>query len=369
MNSSRKIRIDQFLAGYSPYDAISNEALIIQEILRENGYESDIFAEHLHPAVQNSAKRHYEYRQDPNRKNFGIYHFSIGSAVTTYLAYQQIKLIVRYHNVTPPEFFSLESDHATRNVAMLGKKQITVLDHLTDCIIADSAYNLRDFSVKPGRIAEVLPILRDYSKLLKSEQDSDLAEYMQSSQRNFWLFVGRIAPNKAQHDILITLKIYQQTCLRKTALILIGSVFSQSYYQKLLDIAGKLSLNVATSIKSATQDTDILFLSNATDSALATAYKKAKIFICLSDHEGFCVPIVEAISAGLPVVAHKSSAIVETGSQCKLICKQDMGETIDAILELSKNRSSNIDAGALTDLKENSKRLIEIISKVVESSI
>src|SRR5690606_28488239 len=106
-------------------------------------------AEHLHPQTSGAAKRHFDYRPTPNAECIALYHFSIGSAVTTFLAYQPVRLIIRYHNVTPPEFFTLPSDRGAYGAALLGRKQIPILDQMAECVLAASEYNLRDFSSRP----------------------------------------------------------------------------------------------------------------------------------------------------------------------------------------------------------------------------
>ena len=308
MRSKRNIRIDQFLAGFSPYDAISNEALIMQDVLRNLGFASDIFAEHLHPSAPTSM-RHYEYKVDNSTENFAIYHFSIGSLITTFLAYQPVRLIVRYHNVTPTAFFTLPSDNVAFHGALLGRKQVTVLDQIGDCLLADSEYNLRDFISKPGRIEAVVPILRDYERLMLSSENLPLKHILQNSGRKHWLFVGRFAPNKSQHDLIETLKIYQESIDKNVRLILVGSFFSHDYKAMLFKLCDTLGLKFSLSLEQLTDETDVLFLPNASDDFLKTCYKYSDLFLCLSEHEGFCVPIAEALYAGLPVAAYGSSAI------------------------------------------------------------
>jgi glycosyltransferase involved in cell wall biosynthesis len=342
MKWKRNIRIDQFLAGFSPHDAISNEALIMQDVLRSLGFISDIYAEHLHPHAP-SSKRHYEYKVDDKTENIAIYHFSIGSAVTTFLAYQPIRLIVRYHNVTPTKFFTLPSDHVAYHGALLGKKQLTVLDQVSDCLLADSDYNLRDFSSKPGRIEAVVPILRDYERLMLNSENSHLKNIIKDSGRKHWLFVGRFAPNKSQHDLIEALKIYQETIDKKVRLVLVGSFFSHDYKIMLFNLCEALMLKYTISMDAVTDDTDVLFLPNATDELLKTAYEHSDLFLCLSEHEGFCVPIAEALYAGLPVVAYASSAIASNFAIPGLISdKKNLGDVFNAIQKLtaeSKNKT------------------------------
>ncbi len=364
MSLKRKIRIDQFLAGFSPHDAISNEALIMQKIIRELGFVSEIFAEHLHPHTNGAAKRHYEYCNDNSWENIAIFHFSIGCAITTFLAYKRVKIVLRYHNVTPPEFFTLPSDHISYHVAMLGRKQIPILNQMAICVLADSEYNLKDFSSKIGRPEEVLPILRDYTTLMNLEDDPILKSYMAKDQKNRWLFVGRIAPNKAQHDIITMLKIFQEIAPMKTGLTLIGSFFSTDYKNMLTTLCSSLGLTFAIGCAHETPQVDVLFIPDASDHTLKTAYKNSDLFLCLSDHEGFCVPIVEASAAGLPVIAHKSSAITETGRQCTLINKHDKLETMTALIAASQKKITAGGADNRSDLKLNSKRFSEIISKI-----
>jgi glycosyltransferase involved in cell wall biosynthesis len=354
MRFKRNIRIDQFLAGFSPHDAISNEALIIQDLLRNLGFISDIYAEHLHPDAPRS-KRHYEYKVDNKTENLAIYHFSIGSPVTTFLAYQPIRLIVRYHNVTPTNFFTLPSDHVALHGALLGKKQLTVLDQISDCLLADSEYNLKDFTSKPGRMEAVVPILRDYERLMLNSENSQLKNTLKKSGRKHWLFVGRFAPNKCQHDLIEALKIYQEAIDKKVRLILVGSFFSHDYKIMLFNLCDALSLKYAISLDTVTDDTDVLFLPNATDELLKTAYEYSDLFLCLSEHEGFCVPIAEALYAGLPVVAYASSAIASNFAIPGLIeDKRNLVDLFSNILELTtENRNKTFFEKSKLSLRES----------------
>lgn len=329
-------RVDQILPSFGSYDAIGTETKIIQQAIREKGIESDIYTEQgIDSQYCKPMTDFFKKKSSPN--DILIHHFSIGSLVPYYLMNFRGRIITRYHNITPPHFFKYESNRFSRCRCAQGRNQFSTIRQFSHVCWAASSYNLNEMKHLNFESTCVLPVLRDYNQLFQKTPCLNTTSMIKKSTKKTLLFVGRVIPNKAHHDLFFLLRQYLTHVDKNVRLICIGAVDSH-YGKKLLkNLANAFSMSVAFE-PSGASTADVTFTGPVSDSELVSYYRDSDAFICLSDHEGFCVPLVEAMNFGLPILAHPSAAVPETlGAAGVLSDKSNPVDMIEKLHEILTN--------------------------------
>jgi glycosyltransferase involved in cell wall biosynthesis len=295
--------IHQVLPNLAYGDAISNHALFIRDYLRDRGYQSDIFVRYVDHRVADEVT---VFQPKCISEQAGlIYHHSIGSELTDYaIAHPGAKCLI-YHNITPATFFrSYRPDFA--EILEKGRAQLNQLAQHFSISVGVSAYNAAELVAVGFEQPGVLPITLDPRKW-DIPADASLMEQLQDNKSNL-LFVGRIAPNKCQDHLLQAFSDYL-TMDREARLILVGhGDINDPYYCYLINTIQKLKLTE-----------HVLVSEQVNDAQMLAFYRTAHLFWCMSEHEGFCVPLVEAMWFDIPVLAYKSSAVPETLGEAGLM--------------------------------------------------
>ena len=294
--------LHQLLPSYARRDAIGSHALRLQALLQGAGYASEVFAtwrdDAPGPSLPLSA-----LRSRPGERTVLLYHLSTGSEVATLVAERREPLVVDYHNITPSAVFGRWEPTIGPELAQ-GRRQLAELADRAALAVADSAYNASECREAGYRRAEVAPILLDVDALV-SEVDHTalqrLGDERAAQGGKDWLFVGRLAPHKAQHDVIKAFAAYRRAYDPHARLTFVGGPSSHSYLRALEGCVTTLGLDEAVRIRG-----------SVSSGELAAHYASADVFTCLSDHEGFCVPLLEAMAYGLPVVAYAAAAVPET---------------------------------------------------------
>jgi len=298
-----KPAVHQFLPSFAERDAIGRHTIVAQRLLREAGFESDIYAGVSRREVARLAMPYQQFRGGaPGQPVSLLYQCSTGSPVATFCAQRPEPLVLDYHNITPAELFEAwEPSVGVELVA--GRKQLAELAPVTAFALADSAYNAAELVSLGYRDATVAPILLDLADF-DDEPDAATEARLAGGKRDGaidWLFVGRVSPQKAQHDILKAFAAYVRTTNPHARLHLVGGSASHRYETALRDFAVEAGIGA-----------QVNFALSVSHSELVAYYRAADVFVCLSDHEGFCVPLLEAMHHGLPIVAYAAAAVPET---------------------------------------------------------
>lgn len=291
--------LNQIVIGATIGDAITDQALLLRKWLRDMGFQSDIYAESIHPKLIDDIKPVNLYRPHKDELHI-IYHHSIGTSLVDLLLEFSRKLIVIYHNVTPPEFFS-SIDPALAQQMNDGRRQLKVLLPHTVLALADSKFNLQDLQMEGFSPADVLPIVLDQTLYSQPSNPKLMEAYKNNGP--ILLFVGRIVPNKKQED-LIKLLYYYRRIEPSARLILVGSPWLPAYEQWLRDLA--IDLGIADGV---------VFTEHVSQQDMVTYYRLADVYISMSEHEGFGKPLVESMYLGLPVLAYSVAAVPDTMGQ------------------------------------------------------
>jgi L-malate glycosyltransferase len=291
--------VHQLIPSFTPRSAVGNHTLQVRALLHDLGLRSEVYVSEAASEVAAISTPFRDYRGGAG--DVLLYQASTGSALGEFVLERPEPLVVNYHNITPSAMFAPWEPHVAAEL-VAGRRQIARLAPRTDLAIAVSAYNASELAGWGYPAPRVVPILLDTSAFEK-EVDAVALERLREAGagRSTWLFVGRIAPNKAQHDLMKALAVYRRTYDPAARLVLVGGSSSHAYWTALEALRAALQLDDAVELRG-----------DVSDGELAAHYQAADVFVCASDHEGFCVPLLEAMHHGLPVVAHGSSAVPET---------------------------------------------------------
>jgi glycosyltransferase involved in cell wall biosynthesis len=298
MTSARRPRVHQVLATLGYGDAIGHEVLGIQRVLRAAGYVSDIFVETADPRLEDLT---FDYRDLVGAvapDDVLIHHFSIGSRASRTAYALPGRMVLVYHNITPPEYFVGVHKDLVR-LCYRGRRELTAYPNRCDLALGDSEFNRQELEAIGFSRTEVLPVVPDFSHL-DLPPDRRLAAGFDDGSTNV-MFVGRVIPNKKLEQIIRTFHVYRTRLNPRARLLLVGSY---SGFERYLAMLHGLIARLGTP--------DVFFLGHVANEELTALYDVADLFLCASEHEGFCVPIVEAFYKRIPVVAYAATAVPAT---------------------------------------------------------
>jgi glycosyltransferase involved in cell wall biosynthesis len=295
----RKPAIHQVMETCSYGDAIGNMGLNHRSELRKYGYDSEIYAGKIHPLLSGDVKTIPQFNEELQDDDIIIYHFSIGSEISKILHSLPNRLILYYHNITPPEFFKGFHDVLMRQCS-LGREELKNFAKRTDLAVAPSDYNRLELVEYGFMKTATIPVSINRERLLKNRSVS--VETIYSDSKKNILFVGRVIPNKKVEDVIKSFHLYKRQYNSSSRLFITGSYKSfEGYLDWLSRLVKKLGLK-----------DDVIFTGHVSDEELAAYYKLADVFLMMSEHEGFCVPLIESFLWGIPVIAYDAGAVGET---------------------------------------------------------
>jgi L-malate glycosyltransferase len=292
------IRIHQVLATLGYGDAIGHEVLGIQRVLRAAGYESEIFVEHADRRLESMTLDYRQLIDFSHFDNLLLHHFSLASKASRTAFALPDRMALIYHNITPPEFF-VGLHRSLTSECFRGRRELRAYADRCDLALGDSEFNRQDLEALGFRRTAVLPVVPDFSNL-DVEPDRTLADIYDDPWTNI-LFVGRVVPSKKFEDVIRFFHAYHTFHNPRSRLLLVGAQGGFDRY------VAALHQFVAT-----LGARHVHFIGQVSNEELAAFYDVADLFLCASEHEGFCVPIVEAFYKEIPVVAYAATAVPAT---------------------------------------------------------
>jgi glycosyltransferase involved in cell wall biosynthesis len=292
------MRIHQVLATLGYGDAIGHEVLGIQRVLRAAGHESEIIVETADRRLEDLTIDYRDAVGYVGADDVLIHHFSLGSRASRTAFALPARMALIYHNITPPEFY-VGIHPQLMLQCYRGLRELKAYVPRVDLALGDSEFNRQDLERYGFAPTGVLPVVPDFSHL-DLAPDTALVGQFDDDWVNI-LFVGRFVPNKKPEDLVRFFHAYKRLYNPRARLILAGSYagFDEYYAQVRALISG-----LGT--------TDVHILGQVSDAELTALYDAADVFLCASEHEGFCVPLLEAFHKGVPVVAYAATAVPET---------------------------------------------------------
>lgn len=293
------MKIIQILPTLSYGDAIGNHVLALRKLISSMGYKTDIYAENIDARIPKGMGTSIEKLPDLEENDIVIYHLSTETKLNEMIGgFKGIK-IIQYHNITPPQFFS-KYNLGMKNRTACGLEQARKLAVQAEYYLADSTFNKNEL-IKMGyrQNIDVLPILINFEDY--KQNASEVVQKRYGDKKKNLLFVGRVAPNKRQEDIIKAFFYYKKYMNSEARLFLVGNYGGlETYYERLKAYVYRLELQ------------DVYFTGHISFDEILAYYKIADLFVCMSEHEGFCVPLLEAMYFHVPVLAYDSSAVGET---------------------------------------------------------
>jgi glycosyltransferase involved in cell wall biosynthesis len=303
------VRVDQVIPSLASRDAIGVHTINLRNGLRDVGLDSDIYYGSFTPDVQHEGRPVTELGR-AGRDRWLLYQSSIGSPVYDLLAARPEPKLVNYHNITPASLLRDWEPNVAYEAA-LGRTQLARLAPQSRFAVADSAFNESELHALGYRDTAVVPLLID---MHRKSDDPDPALAAQLARQKSaeggadLLFVGKISPHKAPHDLVKMLAVLRRLYDPAARLHLVGSPLGETYEPVLRAFITELGLD------------DAVFLPGSVTGAELEAYLQATdVFVCASEHEGFCVPLAEAMGHGIPIVAYGVAAVPETVAGAGLV--------------------------------------------------
>ncbi len=353
------VEINQILPSISYGDAISNHAIEIRTILKSWGFKSEIYAQNIHPKLSHITKVYTGYKKS-SPEDILIFHFSIGSDVSRFVKTLPDKKILIYHNITPYNYFIGVNDtlvYLLRN----GRKELAEYTNITDLALGDSEYNCKELARIGFKNTGVLPIIVDFEKY-NQETDKKILNKFEDDYTNF-IYVGRLSPNKKQEDVIKVFYYYNKCINSNSRLFLVGSYNgTERYYAQLQELVKRLNLEKNVYIPGQVDFKELL-----------AYYKLSDVFISMSEHEGFCVPLLESMHFGLPIIAYSSAAIPYTLNGSGILINEkryeDVAELAHILVKNGKIRDKIVEKQRL-QLKQFEKPKVEtMLKKYIEEVI
>jgi L-malate glycosyltransferase len=296
------VRVDQVIPSLASRDAIGVHTLNLRNGLRAAGIDSDIYYGSYTQDVQGEGQPVIELGR-ATRDRWLLYQASIGSPVFDILAARAEPKLVNYHNITPAALLR-DWEPAVGYEVALGRTQLERLAPQSRFAVADSAFNESELQALGYQGTAVVPLLIDmHSK--SDEPDPELTRALARRKEREGgadlLYVGKISPHKAPHDLVKMLDVLRRTDDPAARLHLVGSPLGETYEPALRAFIDELGL------------AEVVTLAGSVSGAELEAYfRAADVFVMASDHEGFCVPLAEAMGHGVPIVAYGVTAVPET---------------------------------------------------------
>ncbi len=327
--------IEQFLPAFHYGDATSNSSVAFHEYLVANGIESRIITLTSDKRVVEKVTLFKDYKE--KKESIKILHFAIPSLLTDFFRSVKGKKILIYHNVTPSVFFTDYSEFLTR-FTNEGRKHLSTLNDSFDISIGVSEFNASDLKDLKFRNVKVFPLiinLKDYD----APYSKGYYNLIKDERRNI-LCVGRVAPNKKIEDAIKMLFFYKKYLSPSIRLIVAGNIKSvPKYFAAVRDLASRFYL---------TSD-DILFTGHINFEEFLSVYNLADVYLSMSEHEGFCLPVIESFKMDVPVVAYDAGAIRQTVGNGGLIFDskdpEKVAGTLEYVINNKKTKDKLITAG------------------------
>lgn len=306
------MRISQLLIGANPGDAVTEAALRLQGAYSRIA-ESEVYAVHIHPSLADRIPHLEHFPLDGTPQDVLIVHVSIGEpGVVDFVANCPERVVLSYHNITPAGFFDeFEPTFAAR--LRSGRWDLKSLADIAVGAVADSTFNARELEALGMVDVEVAPPPLHLGRLHDAEPDADLTSELAAINDPVVLVVGQILPHKRPELAVDALHLLNVNHLPGARLYLAGMFTNPRWSSALVRHVESLKLST------------VRVLGAVSDAQLGALYRRADVLFVPSEHEGFCVPLVEAFSFGVPVVGRDFGAITETAGGAALVLPGDAG--------------------------------------------
>jgi glycosyltransferase involved in cell wall biosynthesis len=284
-------------------DAVTNQALAFREHFSAWGWGGHDVAESIDPRMDGRVRPLRTLSPDPG--DVLLVHYSAYAPRLRSVLDLPVRKLLLSHNVTPARWF-WDHEPAIAVRCALGRKHLAEFIAASDAVAAVSRYNADELEAAGGRDPAVIPILFDPARLGAAGTEREPVPGAPSI-----LFVGRLAPHKRQDEAIRAVALLRSHRAPNARLVLVGEPLNDRYLVALRRLADEVAPGAVT------------FRSGLSSAELAECYRSADLFLCLSEHEGFCVPLLESFHFGLPVLARPVGGVPEVAGDAALLCEDE----------------------------------------------
>lgn len=290
------MKIVQVLDYYASGNAVANCAVTYHKFSERLGFESKIVARLIDK--RDDYIEELSYLDFLSEKDVIMYHLCIGTPLNEDICDYECKKVLVYHNITPPVFLE-KYNKGLADACEEGLKQLVMMKSYFQLCLADSEFNRQDL-IKAGYDADKITVIPPFvsRKDFQNTPDAKTVELYNDGWTNI-LFVGRVSPHKKYEDLIKIFNYYKKNVNPNSRLILAGGVM-ENYHQLLMDYVKELELE------------DVIFTKQISFATLLAFYKTASVFLCASEHEGYCIPLIEAMIFHIPVIGFQAGAVGDT---------------------------------------------------------
>lgn len=320
------MQLHQILVSANPGDAITDTAFELRNLLRQVG-PSEIYSRFVHPTLQGDVKELHEFdkrRTTTMGRDMIIFHASIGEPeVTEFVGHRPERLVVMYHNISPPQRF-LPFDPRKAGLLAAGRIELASLADKARAALTFSKYNAAELDEMKFRDVRVMPLIVDVERLTHVEPHQPTMHHFETLDGPMVLFVGQLLPHKRPDLLVQAYHVLATHLIPDASLVMVGNQLLAKFTEHITNEINELNLNRA-------------WLTGSVDLEMLVAmYRSADVFVTMSEHEGFCVPLLEAMGFGVPVLARSCAAIPETMGDAGLLLPEDASAELiaEAMAEL-----------------------------------
>jgi len=350
--------VNQWVPAAHRGDAIGEGALRLRELIRRMGHRSDLYTLTMDDDLQGEVLPF----EDPGsrRGDLTILHFALPSPMTDAFARLPGGRVLQYHNVTPARFFA-PYDPALFRLAVLAREELATLAGRVDLALGVSDYNRQELESLGFTRTGVLPLAVDTSRVTGTTTRPALDRILDDELVNF-LFVGRIAPNKKIEDHIFFAEHYKRYVDAYYRFIFVGRYDAvPRYYAMIRALISEFKM----------LEERFIFTGPVPDEELAVYYRHAAVYMSMSEHEGFCAPLVEAMAADVPILAYAAAAVPETlGGAGVQFAPKDLEQAAElaGALVFDEDFRTGVIAGQRRRLRDfGDARILSDLTRVIES--
>lgn len=293
------MRIDQWVPALHRGDAIGDSARLMRDAFRSWGHAADVWALELDENLKGDGRPYSEWRPG-GPDDVVILHYALPSRLTADLREHPGRRVLLHHNITPPEFFAGYDPEMVR-ICARGREELKTLVGHVDLGLGDSEFNRRELEASGFPRTGVLPIYLDFQRY--RESPNPVLRRMLSDGPTNLLFVGRVAPNKRQEDLIRLAAYWKRFISPDVRLLLVGKLpRRRPYFDALQSLLYEEGFT----------PWEVVFTGHVDHDDLLACYATADVFVSMSEHEGFGVPLLEAMLTGVPILAYRSTAVADT---------------------------------------------------------
>ena len=356
--------IHQFVPMLHRRDAVGEHARALRDLLRAAGYPSEIYIELPDPETEGETRPFRSYEDDAAPGDVLVYQFATRSAEAGWLQARPEPVVVNYHSITPPSYFGPWNDGIARSQAAC-QVELAGLAPTAALGIAVSRFDEAELRSAGCRRTEVVPVVNSSGPGSPPDPDEEARLSRWAGDGPLWLSVGRLAPNKRHESVLAAFYVYRREIDPSARLVIVGAPTEPNYAAALRRYRTRLGLDQVVALRT-----------GLTPGQLAAHYRSASVLVSLSEHEGFGVPLVEAMRSGLPIVARAAGAVTETVGEAGLLLRDSgprgVAASVSEVLHSPDLVSAMVAAapGQLTALgvDDAPRRLVEVLGAVARAA-